>query len=213
MVRVNDQNPSDSLDAFDLPEPKDASKAGGSAENGAGAAVSSVATGATVFTGAAYKPLSEKIVKLDRWIGYAGMSVLLLVIVSSTAPTFLIPQMPWWGVAVIALLWVILAVFLYYLAHMHPRWAFDRTSWAMTPEGFEIRRGIIWRHHIAIPAARVQHVDVSQGPLQRLYDLGKLTIHTAGTANASVELNGLEHTLALELRDELIRQKELLDDA
>ncbi len=160
-----------------------------------------------------YKPVSEKSVSLDRLVGYIGMCVLMLVVICSTTPTFLIPQMPWWGVWAIVGGWAILGGGLFFFAQVHPRWVFERTGWALTQEGFEIRQGIIWRHHIAIPAARVQHVDVSQGPLQRMYDLGKLTIHTAGTANASVELNGLEHSLALELRDELIRQKELLDDA
>ncbi len=75
----------------------------------------------------------------------------------------------------------------------------------------EIRRGVWWRHRIAIPVARVQHVDVSQGPIQRMFDLATLTIHTAGTKNASIDLSGLDHGSALHLRDRLIEQKDSLD--
>lgn len=157
--------------------------------------------------------VSEKSVILDRWIGYVVASVVMLIVVGSTSPAFLHPQIPWWGIGAVILGWAVLGGLLAFFAHVHPRWAYERTRWGLTEEGFEIRRGIIWRHQIAIPAARVQHVDVSQGPLQRVYQLGKLTIHTAGTANASVELSGLEHSVALKLRDDLIRQKEMLDDA
>ncbi len=155
--------------------------------------------------------LSMKSVVLDRWIGYTVLCVLMLIVFCSSSPAFLI--MPWWGVWAVIAGWCSLAGVLFFFAHVHPRWAYERTRWGLTEEGFEIRRGIIWRHQIAIPAARVQHVDVSQGPLQRIYDLGKLTIHTAGTANASIELSGLEHSIALSLRDDLIRQKEMLDVA
>jgi len=63
---------------------------------------------------------------------------------------------------------------------------------------------------VAVPAARVQHVDVSQGPFERMFQLGKLVIHTAGTENASIEVPNLEHATALRLRDELIKQKEMV---
>jgi len=80
-------------------------------------------------------------------------------------------------------------------------------SWRLDEEGLEIRRGVFWRHQITIPLGRVQHADVSQGPLQRPLGLGTLTIHTAGTQNASVELKGLSHDTAIELRDLIVRQR------
>ena len=80
-------------------------------------------------------------------------------------------------------------------------------SWRLDKEGFEIRRGVFWRHRITIPLGRVQHADVSQGPLQRMYEIGTLTVHTAGTSNASVVLEGLAHDKALELRDLIVRQR------
>lgn len=158
-----------------------------------------------------YRKLCERSVTLDRGIGYVVFSVIFLVILGTSTPTMFFPNMPAWGIAAIVAGWVGVGIVMFLLAHSVPRWSYERTTWAMTPEGFEIRRGILWRHHIAIPAARVQHVDVSQGPLQRMFDLGKLTIHTAGTKNAALELSGLEHATALGLRDELVRQKELAE--
>lgn len=87
-----------------------------------------------------------------------------------------------------------------------PRIAYRHACWRLDQESLEIRRGVLWKHRISIPLGRVQHADVSQGPLLRQYGLGKLTIHTAGTSNATIDLDGLAHETALAVRDELVRQ-------
>lgn len=80
--------------------------------------------------------------------------------------------------------------------HRHLRYRVD-------PDGLCIRRGVFWRKTIWISITRVQHTDVSQGPLQRRFGLAKLTVHTAGTEGASIELSGLEHGIATRLADHL----------
>ena len=83
------------------------------------------------------------------------------------------------------------------LHHKHLRYRVDET-------GVRIRRGIWWRKVISIPTSRVQHTDVSQGPLQRNFELATLTVFTAGTEGASISLEGLEHGVAKRLRDHLL---------
>ena len=62
-------------------------------------------------------------------------------------------------------------------------------------------RGLWWRRDITVPFGRVQHLDVTQGPLERLFGLGTLVLHTAGNHNSSVALPGLAHAQALTMRD------------
>lgn len=90
------------------------------------------------------------------------------------------------------------------IEHRHIRWK-------LSDVGLEIRRGVFWKKEIAVPWARAQHADVSQGPLQRMFEIGSLTVHTAGTKNASVTIDGLSHEQALALRDEIIRQRKESD--
>lgn len=104
------------------------------------------------------------------------------------------------GAAVLITLSIFGAIKWPHVEHRH-------ASWRLDEEGLEIRRGVFWRHQITIPLGRVQHADVSQGPLQRPFGLGSLTIHTAGTQNASVELKGLAHEVAIELRDRIVKQR------
>lgn len=80
-------------------------------------------------------------------------------------------------------------------AHAGYRWGDD---------GLEIRRGVWWRREIHLPRSRVQHTDVSQGPLERRFGLATLHVFTAGTENAEVRLGGLAHATATAIRDHLL---------
>ena len=128
------------------------------------------------------------------------------------------------GLAVFALaagpgLWVLLAALggtvvivagLVWLAVRWPAIEYERASYVLDDRGLEIRRGVVWRRVINVPRSRVQHTDVSQGPLERSHGLGTLVVYTAGTAHAQVDLPGLEHATALRIRDHLL-PRELAD--
>ena len=81
---------------------------------------------------------------------------------------------------------------------------YRRMRYRLDRQGFTIRRGVVWRSVTSVPKSRVQHTDVSQGPLQRAFGLATLVIHTAGTQDSSVSLGGLTHGVALRIRDYLI---------
>lgn len=104
-----------------------------------------------------------------------------------------------------------LVLLLFVGAFIWPVWEYKCTSWRLNEIGLEIHYGVFWQHRISVPVARVQHADVSQGPLQRRFELGKLTVHTAGTQNASVELNGIAHSVAVELRNKIVSQRRSSD--
>jgi membrane protein YdbS with pleckstrin-like domain len=106
---------------------------------------------------------------------------------------------------------IVIALILLYLAAFWPAIEHRNRAWRLTDVGLEFRHGVWWKHQQAIPWARVQHADVSQGPLQRMYGIGTLTVHTAGTKDSSVNLEGLAHETAVQLRDEVIRQRKSSD--
>ena len=81
---------------------------------------------------------------------------------------------------------------------------YRHASYRVDRLGIEIRRGVFWRTLINVPRSRVQHTDVSQGPLERRFGLGTLVIYTAGTDHAKVSLAGLEHGRALHIREHLL---------
>lgn len=64
-----------------------------------------------------------------------------------------------------------------------------------------VARGLWFRSDTVVPFGRVQHIDVTQGPLERAFGLSTLVVHTAGTHNASVSLPGLTAADAATMRE------------
>ena len=101
-------------------------------------------------------------------------------------------------------MWLTLVLLAAWHAYRWPAIAYRHTSYRVDDQGIEIRRGVLWRVVINVPRSRVQHIDVSQGPVERRYGLGTVVIYTAGTDHAKVELAGLEHGGALRIRELLL---------
>jgi membrane protein YdbS with pleckstrin-like domain len=87
-----------------------------------------------------------------------------------------------------------------------PRISMRAVAYRHGQAGIEIRRGVWWRRVITIPAARIQHTDVTQGPMLRRFGLAILTVHTAATRTPSLVLSGLAHEEAMRVRDALTRE-------
>jgi membrane protein YdbS with pleckstrin-like domain len=80
----------------------------------------------------------------------------------------------------------------------HRRW-----SWALTDEGLELAHGVLVRTESAIPAFRVQQVDVKQGPIERAFGLVSLTITTASSGSDGT-LPGIDADEADEVRRRIL---------
>ena len=149
-------------------------------------------------------------IAISRFVGLIISAILAIGAFAAVVASWFIFgfTLAWYLIAGAAFLFV---VFLFWISYVWPAWEYEKTFWRLGDNGLEIHRGVFWRHRISIPAARVQHADVSQGPLQRRYELGKLTVHTAGTHNASIELDSIAHATAIELRDEIVNQRKSAD--
>lgn len=108
----------------------------------------------------------------------------------------------WRGPLLVAIWLVAVALFVGY-AEVWPARQFAHTRYQLGPDGLQIAHGVLWRTVTHVPRSRVQHTDVSQGPVERRYGLGTLVVYTAGSDHARVSLPGLAWETALALRDEL----------
>lgn len=113
-------------------------------------------------------------------------------------------DLPAWGNALTLAGALAVAAGTGWLSRVWPGLAYRHAAYRVGPEGIEIKRGVIWRHVITVPRSRIQHTDVSQGPVERRYGLGTLTLFTAGTEHERVDLPGLDHERALAIRDALV---------
>ncbi|MXW67239.1 MAG: PH domain-containing protein [Gemmatimonadales bacterium] len=150
------------------------------------------------------RSLDPKVIPLQRTIGGIVTGCVSLPLAAAVAVLWVVAGPPPGVVAGLVGVWSAITVglgwWLYRWPVLHHRYA----SYAVHPDGIEIRKGVIWRQAISVARSRVQHTDVSQGPLERKYGLGTLGIYTAGTDHAKVSLDGLEHDTALRIRDHLL---------
>jgi hypothetical protein len=84
-----------------------------------------------------------------------------------------------------------------------PHRRFVARGYSLEGERLRVVRGILFRSDTVVPFGRVQHIDVDRGPLERFFGLATITLHTAGTHNASVKLPGLLHETALAIRQQI----------
>lgn len=131
-------------------------------------------------------------------IGYLVGITLLAIFQSITSPFCYLPA-ALGSLALLALWWT---------GYVLPARRYEVSGWRFDDRGLAIRLGLWWRRELTIPKARVQHTDVSQGPLLRRYGLANLMIHTAGTTDATIALPGLAYETACTLRDQLIQDSQ-----
>lgn len=70
-------------------------------------------------------------------------------------------------------------------------------------EDFLLQSGVLWRRAVLIPLHRVQHVTISQGPLQKRFGLASLHLYTAGGLDAEAALADIEYQVAQALSEQL----------
>ncbi len=108
--------------------------------------------------------------------------------------------------------WLLFVAALGTWTQVGPALRYKRRRYRLNEMGLRIRRGLIWRAEISVPYSRIQHTDVSRGPIERWFGLSTLIVHTAGTENASIALDGLPAPRAYRIRDLLLIEVET-DDA
>ncbi|WP_446654510.1 PH domain-containing protein [Blastomonas sp.] len=82
-----------------------------------------------------------------------------------------------------------------------PQRKWKRWGYADSDEQLRVARGWMFRTDTIVPFKRIQHIDLGEGPIERLFGLASLTVHTAGTHNSIVTLPGLARDRAEAMRD------------
>lgn len=103
-----------------------------------------------------------------------------------------------------------LFILLLYPTIVSPVRRYRAWGYRMDEEELRLAHGIYTQVETLVPLKRVQHLDISQGPVERAFRVCKLVLHTAGTAHSEVVLPGLSRATAEAMRAEIrthIRQE------
>jgi membrane protein YdbS with pleckstrin-like domain len=148
--------------------------------------------------------LDPRVVAYDRAAGRIVSGCVSLGLLTGLLVTLASAGAPAWGWLAGTVAWLVATAALFRWSERWPALSYRYASYILDDRRIEVRHGVYWRRVIVVPRSRVQHIDVTQGPLQRSYGLATITIFTAGTEHSSVPLAGLAHETALALRDFLL---------
>lgn len=81
-----------------------------------------------------------------------------------------------------------------------PGFSIPRQGYVLRDKDILFRKGVVWRSVTAVPFNRIQHVESSNTPLDRKYDLATLQLFTAGGSSGDLKIEGLEKDVAENLR-------------
>ena len=111
-------------------------------------------------------------------------------------------ERPALGVAVAGLLlsWRLM------LALVWPALAWKHYRFAVREHDLLVCSGVLFKRWSSVPLNRIQHVDVRQGPVERMLGLSRLLVFTAAGMSADGSIPGLDDDTTRLLRDELWRR-------
>ena len=78
---------------------------------------------------------------------------------------------------------------------------YRRLGYAIDGRLLRTVRGWLLHTDTIVPFVRVQHIDVTRGPVDKMFGTATLIVHTAGTHNSIVTLPGLSPERAAEIRE------------
>lgn len=93
------------------------------------------------------------------------------------------------------------------LAFAVPPLNYARWRYGFVGDLLLMRYGILFVEERAVPVRRMQHVDLSRGPIERLFGLATLVVFTAGNEGSAFRVPGLPVERARELRDRIVQMR------
>lgn len=102
-----------------------------------------------------------------------GMLVWIILSITINLFIFLIAAFGWLVIMIPIIIWI-------------PA-AFRVLEYYIDDEGVKMKGGVVWKKHVTVPYPKITNVDITQGPLQRNYNIGTIHVQTAGSAGKQGE--------------------------
>ena len=100
---------------------------------------------------------------------------------------------------------VAVALLVLLLGGLHTVARYRNWRYVVESDAIYLERGVLTRTRTVVPFVRIQHVDSSRSPFQRLLGLASTVVYTAGSRGADVTVPGLTAADAADLQERLKR--------
>ena len=101
------------------------------------------------------------------------------------------------GVAISGAVWLSIALLIF----LFEKKRYHQKGLALREHDISYKEGVFFQKTVTIPFNRIQHSEISRGPLERKFKLSTLKIFTAGGSQSDLSISGLDPDRAQELKD------------
>jgi len=129
----------------------------------------------------------EKEQRIMWFIGWAipfviGLTVWIILLLIVDTVIFSLCVVGWLILGLLILLWI-------------PAF-YKSLEYVIDSDSVKMKKGVFWKKRVTVPFTKITNLDVTQGPVQRVFDIGTIHVQTAGAggpqgAQAELKLLGV----------------------
>lgn len=124
----------------------------------------------------------------------------LIFLIPINIGIYLIPKLDHHPVMIIAM--IVLPLYILFIGHRGAK----AKQYALREHDLLFVKGLFWQKTTAVSFNRIQHIDLSHGPLERKYGMASLAFFTAGGSSADLAIPGLPAEDAKNLRSFILQR-------
>lgn len=79
--------------------------------------------------------------------------------------------------------------------------SFPLRKYALRDKDISYKRGLFTKKMTTVPFSRIQHVEIDEKPISRLFQLSSLSVYTAGDSSDDLEIKGIQKETALQIKE------------
>ena len=132
-----------------------------------------------------------------RYLNYRRLtfSILLLVLSAMWIAPLIAGELI--GVAISGAVWLCISLLIF----LFEKKRYHQKGLALREHDISYKEGVFFQKTVTIPFNRIQHSEISRGPIERKFKLSTLKIFTAGGSQSDLSISGLDPDRAQELKD------------
>ena len=100
----------------------------------------------------------------------------------------------------------ILAIYLFFLSFfcfifVYLILSFPKRKYALREKDISYKSGLFVKKLTTVPFSRVQHIEIDEKPISRIFGLSSLSVYTAGDSSNDLEIKGIKKDTALQIKE------------
>lgn len=95
---------------------------------------------------------------------------------------------------------IFLLIFLYFLV------GFSKRKYVLREKDVTYKSGVLIETITTVPFSRIQHVEINEAPISRLFKLASLNVFTAGDSSRDLVIKGIKKGEALKIKEFINQQ-------